>query len=744
MPLEAERQQAARLTVGVEGMTCASCSARVERALKQVPGVLDAQVNLASERAHVRYLPATVDLDGLIAAVIEAGYGAHPLEEADQEGFRRQTLLRAMRRDVLLAGGLALAVLLLAMLPLSLPLGLEAIRPWLEALLATVVLFGPGLRFFRPGWIAYRHREPDMNSLVATGTLAAWVYSMGVLLAPELFPPQARHLYFDASAVVIAAVLLGKYLEELAKGQTSTALRKLIGLQAKTAHRLSESGEEEVSIAQLRVGDRIVVRPGERLPVDGRVLEGKALVDASMLTGEPLPIIKQAGDEVMSGTVVRDGRLVIEATTVGSATVLAQIIRLVTQAQPGKLPIQRLADRVVRVFSPAVLAIAGLTFLGWLLLAGNLSAALIGAVAVLVVACPCAMGLATPAAIMVGTGRAAELGILFRNGEALETLAQVDTVLFDKTGTLTEGRPRLVQVLGPDPQRALRQAAALEAASEHPLAQAILEAAREQGLSWPTADEFRAVAGHGLEGLVEGSKLLVGSRRFMEERGIDLAIPPEAGTLEAAGSTLVFVAADQVLLGILAIADPPRAEAPQIVAALKRRGLRVAMLTGDARTTAEAVAARLGIPEVAAELLPQDKAGRIAELQRSGHRVAFVGDGLNDAPALAQADVGIAIASGTDIALEAADVTLTRDQLAGVPTALEVARRTLGRIRGNLFWAFIYNILLIPIAAGAAAPLGLQLNPMLAGLAMGFSSIFVLGNSLSLRYLKAWRVGQGG
>jgi len=734
----------------IEGMTCASCVGRVERALQRQDGVLEVGVNLATERAHLRYVPATTDLQTLAVAVAGAGYAAHPVEDAgDAEGGKRQAALRAMGRDVILALALALPILMLSMGAAFVPLWqqvLAAASPiprfwdWVQLLLATVVLFGPGRRFFRPGLIAYRHLSPDMNSLVATGTGAAWAYSLLVLVVPGLFPPEARHVYFDSAAVVVAAVLAGKYLEELAKGRTSAAIRKLVGLQAKTARRLDAGGaEQDVPMAQLRVGDRLVVRPGERVPVDGRVVEGRAYVDESMLTGEPLPVAKGEDDSVVGGTVDQDGRLVIEATSVGRDTVLAQIIKLVESAQTGKLPIQGLADRVVRVFTPAVLAIALIAFGAWMMTVGNVSLALVAAVAVLVVACPCAMGLATPAAIMVGTGRAAELGVLFRKGEALEALSNVDTVLFDKTGTLTEGRPALVASAGPEPDEALRLAAALEAASEHPLGRAIVAAAAERGMAMSAVEDFRAVPGHGIEGRVEGRLVRVGARRFMDREGVALGpLGAEAAELEGAGRTVVYVAADGEVLGLLAIADRVKPESHAVVSALRRRGVAVAMVTGDARRTAETVAAQLGIDEVHAEVLPQDKARVVVGLQQAGRRVAFVGDGINDAPALAQADVGIALATGTDIAIEAADVTLTRGQLSEVVTALTAARRTLGNIRGNLFWAFFYNILLIPIAAGVAAPLGVHMSPMLAGVAMGLSSIFVLSNSLRLKRLKAF------
>ncbi|AEM46895.1 heavy metal translocating P-type ATPase [Acidithiobacillus ferrivorans SS3] len=737
----------------VEGMTCASCVGRVERALRQQSGVLEAVVNLATERARVRYIPAMISTDELASAVSAAGYAAHPVQEDGEqdvnEADQRRVSLRAMGRDVIVAAVLAMAILVLSMGASFVPAFDHALMvaspfahfwEWVQFVLASIVLFGPGRRFFRPGLIAYRHLSPDMNSLVATGTGAAWAYSVLVLVAPAWFPLDARHVYFDSAAVVIAAVLAGKYLEGLAKGRTSSAIRKLAGLQAKTAHRLDANGiEQEVPVSRLRTGERIVVRPGERIPVDGRVVEGRAHVDEAMLTGEPLPSAKTMDDTVVGGTICQDGRLVVEATSVGRDTVLAHIIHLVESAQTGKLPIQGLTDRAVRVFTPVVLVIALTTFGVWIALTGNVSIALVAAVAVLVVACPCAMGLATPAAIMVGTGRAAELGVLFRKGEALETLSHVDTLLFDKTGTLTEGRPALVDQGGPDPATALRLAAALESASEHPLGRAIVTAAGERGIHLPTVKNFRSIAGYGIEGEVEGRMVRVGARRFMERENVLLGDNTEAAAqIENDGRTVVFVAVDATLLGWLAIADRIKPEAYAVVQALRARGLQVAMVTGDARATAQSVARQLHIEQVHAEVLPQDKAKVVTQLQEQGRRVAFVGDGINDAPALAQANVGIALASGTDIAIEAADVTLTRGQLGEVVTALTAARRTLSNIRGNLFWAFFYNILLIPVAAGVAVPIGIHLNPMVAGVAMGLSSVFVLSNSLRLKRLKAY------
>ena len=744
-PVVAENQ------LTVEGMTCASCVRHVETALQGLPGVIEATVNLATERAAVRYFPASAGLDAFVEAVVEAGYGARPVEGGpEDEAVRKRASLSAMRKDVILAVGFALPILFLSMGPAFLPTlrnGLAAMAPfnnfweWVQALLASIVMFGPGRRFFRPGLIAYRQLSPDMNSLVATGTGAAWLFSLLVLVAPELFPAAAREVYFDSAAVVIAAVLFGKYLEELAKGRTSAAIRKLLGLQAKEAHVLRSGTEETIPISAVVKGDQVVVRPGERIPVDGVVRAGASHVDAAMLTGEPLPVARREGDTVVGGTINQEGRLVIEATSVGKDTVLAQIIRLVEHAQTGKLPIQGLADRVVRVFTPTVLAIALLSFGLWLVIGPPpaITMALLSAVAVLVVACPCAMGLATPAAIMVGTGRSAELGVLFRKGDALEALAHVDTILLDKTGTLTKGSPALTDWLGQDRQALLRVAAAVEAASEHPLARAVVEAAQQESIVLPEIEGFEAIPGYGVKAMVEGRTVRIGARRFLEREGLAPASLGEAASaLEAEGKTVVFVAQEDKVIGVLAIADPIKPDARELVSELRSMGLTVTMVTGDARSTAAAVSARLGIQDFHAEVLPDGKAAVVQQVQQQGHKVVFVGDGINDAPALAQADVGVALASGTDIAIEAGEVTLARGELAGVVTAIRAARKTMSTIRGNLFWAFFYNILLIPIAAGAAAPWGVQLNPMLAGVAMGLSSVFVLTNSLRLRAIRPW------
>jgi Cu+-exporting ATPase len=742
------------LEIGVGGMTCANCSARVERSLNRLPGVLEANVNLATERASVRFVPATVGPEDIARAIEATGYEPRPLDEGDAEE-REQTVREAsrlaMRRDLWVASALTLPVFILAMGSHFVPgfhgallaLAPQGLWDWGQAVLTTAVIFGPGRRFFRPGWIAYRHLSPDMNSLVMTGTGAAWAYSLLVLLLPGIFPPDARNLYFESAAVVLTVILMGKYLEELAKGRTSAAIRKLVRLQAKTARVLRDGVEQEMPVARVQAGDLLVIRPGERIPVDGEVRAGESYVDESMLTGEPVPVAKRPGDPVVGGTVNQHGRLRVATTRVGKQTVLAQIIRLVERAQGSKLPIQGLADRVVRIFTPLVIAIAAVTFLAWLALGPDpaITLALVSAVAVLVVACPCAMGLATPAAIMVGSGRAAELGVLYRKGEAMESLSHVDTVVFDKTGTLTEGRPRLtdLQVTDDDQDAALRLAAAVEASSEHPLGTAIVAAAREHGLDLPTVEAFQAVPGFGVSAQVEGQQVLIGALRYLEREKIAVGeLGKTADDYATDGKTPVFLAVDGVVRAVLAIADPLKTEAASMVAALQQRGMQVAMITGDSHKTAEAIARQAGIAQVHAQTLPDGKAAVVQGMQQEGRKVAFVGDGINDAPALAQAEVGIAVGSGTDIAIEAADVTLTRGNLSGVVTAIDVARRTLSTIRGNLFWAFIYNILLIPVATGMFYPaFGLHLNPMVAGLAMGLSSVFVVANSLRLRRLRA-------
>jgi len=712
-----------RAEIPVKGMTCAACVARVERAIGKLPGILSVSVNLATEKAFVEYLPDTVSLSRIRQAIREAGY--EPLEGTEEARKEAPTY----RKDLLLALPFALLTLLLAMGPMLLPLP----HPpgFLQALTALPVLYA-GRRFFRQALAEVRHLAFGMSTLVALGAGSAYLYSFLVLLFPGLFPEEARHLYFEAGAVILTLILLGKHLEEGAKGKASEAIRKLLALRPKTARVVQDGEEKEVPAEALIPGDVVRVLPGERIPADGVVLEGQSHVDESMLTGEPIPKAKGPGDEVVGGTVNGEGALLVRVSRVGEATFLAQMARMVEEAQGHKPKVQELADRIAGVFVPVVLGVALLTFALWLLLGPGLSHAFVATLAVLLIACPCAMGLATPAAIAVATGRAAQMGILFRKGTALEALARADTVVLDKTGTLTRGKPTLVRVLpfGLSREEALRLAAALERGSEHPIAKAVLEAA--QGLPQTPAEEVRALPGEGVEGRVEGRRLHLGGPALMARLGVPL--PQEAQALAEEGYTPLYLAEGTRLLCAFAVFDPPRPEAQEVVAALKGLGLKLVLLTGDHPAPARRVAEALGIPDVLAGVRPEGKVEAIRRLQAEGRKVAFVGDGINDAAALAQADVGLAMGSGTDIALEAGDVVLLTPDLRGVVNAVRLARRTLRTIYLNFFWAYAYNVVLIPVAAGALYPFtGLLLNPMLAAAAMSLSSLFVLTNSLRLR-----------
>jgi P-type Cu+ transporter len=733
----------------VRGMTCANCVGRVERVLNKLPGVIEARVNLASESARVRYSPASANLAEFRNAIAKAGYEV-PADaaQATDDDRQRERELALMRRELFVGIAFSIPVAVLSMAGLYPPflhwlqsLGLNA--PLINLLLfalATPVMIWPGRRFFVAGWKAYRHLSPDMNSLVMTGTGAAYLYSLVVTFAPHVLPENARHAYFEAAAVVITLVFLGKFLEAVAKGRASHAIRKLLGLKARTARVVREGREDEIPIEAVRPGDIVSVRPGEKIPVDGTITSGSSYVDESMITGEPVPAAKQPGDKVIGATINQNGAFRFQAEAVGADTVLAQIIRLVQGAQSGKLPIQSLADRVVAVFTPIVLVIAALTVVVWLAFgpAPALTFALVNAVAVLVIACPCAMGLATPAAVMVGTGRAAELGVLFRRGEALETLSRVKAIVLDKTGTLTRGRPELTDfALAPgfDEKDVRALVAAAETASEHPVAQAIVRAAREQGIEIPEAQSFEAVPGYGVEARVKGREVHVGADRYMTRLGLDVGPFAEmARRLADEAKTPLFAAIDGRLAAALAVSDPVKPGAREAVARLRAMGLEVAMITGDNRRTAQAIARQLDIDHVLAEVLPEGKAQAVAQIQERVGRTAFVGDGINDAPALARADVGLAMGSGTDVAIETADVTIMNSEARSIPAAFAVARKTLRTIRMNLFWAFFYNVMLIPVAAGVLYPwTGLLLNPVLAGAAMGLSSVFVLTNSLRLK-----------
>ena len=718
--------------LAIGGMTCASCVARVEKVLGRVPGVLEATVNLATERAQVR--GAGLDPAALVAAVERAGYTARPLAPdapAAPDDAREQAVRRELHH-LLVAAVLSLPLVLPM---LAEPFGLHLMLPgWVQLLLATPVQFWLGRRFYVAGWKAARAGAGNMDLLVALGTTAGWGLSTWMLATAHA--GHEPHLYYEASAVVVTLVLLGKWLEGRAKRQTTEAIRALTALRPETARVRRGGTEREVPLADVRVGDLVVVRPGERVAVDGRVAEGASHVDESLLTGESLPVAKHPGDKVTGGAINGDGLLLVETTAVGAETVLARIIRLVEGAQAAKAPIQRLVDRVSAVFVPAVLLVALATFAGWLLAGAGVEAAAVNAVAVLVIACPCALGLATPTAVMAGTGVAARAGILIKDAEALERAHAVDTVAFDKTGTLTEGKPTVVALApaaGLDEAGLLRLAAAVQGGSEHPLARAVAAEAAARGVDAPAAQAVRALPGRGVAATVEDRPLLLGSRRLMEESGVaTAALAGRAAELEAEGRTVSWLAGagGGPALGLLAFGDAPKPGAAEAVARLRREGVRTVMLTGDNRGSAMAAAHRLGIDEVVAEVLPQDKADAVARLKQGGRVVAMVGDGVNDAPALAAADVGIAMATGTDVAMHAAGVTLMRGDPALVADAISISRRTYAKIRQNLFWAFAYNVVGIPLAA-----LGL-LSPVVAGAAMAFSSVSVVGNALLLR---RWR-----
>lgn len=736
------------LDLAVAGMTCASCAGRVERALRGVPGVSGAEVNLATERARVTMPAGTVAAADLVAAVAAAGYDAAPAAgegaSAKAGEAEKDAAARRDRARVVIAAALA-APLVAPML--LMPFGIAWMPAgWLQGALATPIQFWLGGRFYRAGWRALRAGTGNMDLLVALGTSAAYglsLYQLGRAYAGQ--GPEGMgvgmampHLYFEASAVVVTLVLLGKLLETRAKRRTASAIRALTRLRPERARlRRPDGGEAEVDVAALRVGDRVVVRPGERLPVDGIVRDGASAVDESLITGESLPVAKRAGDPVVGGAINGDGLLVVETTAVGAQSTLARIIGMVEGAQAAKAPIQHLVDRVSAVFVPVVLGVSVLTVLGWLIAGATVEAAIIAAVAVLVIACPCALGLATPAAIMVGTGVAARHGILIKDAEALEVAHAVDTVAFDKTGTLTEGRPAVTALepaAGFDLAEMLRLAAAVQAGSEHPLARAVAARAGAEAVSPPPAADVTALPGRGVAATVEGRPLRLGSRRLMDELGIDLrALSDRAEVLAGEGRTVSWIAETGPrprLIGLIAFGDALKPSSAAAVAALHRIGIRTVMLTGDNRGSAEAAARTLGIDAVLAEVLPQDKAAAVVRLKQGGHRVAMVGDGINDAPALAAADVGIAMSTGTDVAMRAAGITLMRGDPGLVADALDVSRRTYAKIRQNLFWAFAYNVVGIPLAA-----FGL-LSPVVAGAAMAFSSLSVVTNALLLR---RWR-----
>jgi Cu+-exporting ATPase len=725
-------------------MHCAACVDKVERALKAVPGVTDATVNLATERARVELGPEPAALAQLRAAVAAAGYAipeeiAVTPETREREQADRAREIGRLRVKLVVGAILALPVLLG---------GMPEVFPWTPGwlrdprvlwLLTTPVQFWVGGQFHSGFLRELRHRAASMNTLVSIGTNAAYFFSVAVTLWPHAFMAAGAMPYFEASALLMTFLVLGRWLEARARGGTSEAIRRLVALQPRTARLAEPGGERDVPIGEVLPGDLLRVRPGERIAVDGAVVEGASTVDESMLTGESLPVEKGPGVTVVGGSINRTGTFTFRATRVGRDTVLAQIVRLVEDAQGSKAPIQRLADQVASVFVPVVLGISALTFGAWMLWgpAPAFFHALTNAVGVLVIACPCALGLATPTAVMVATGRGAELGVLIRSAEVLETLHRTKAIVLDKTGTLTVGRPVVTDVVpavGVDADSVLALAAAVEQGSEHPLGEAIVTATKTRGLALPPVREFRAAPGQGVEALVEQGLVLLGNRRLMESRGIELGpLEEDARRLAQGGKSVVYAVVAGRPHGLIAVADVLRPEAPAAVTALRGLGLEVIMLTGDARSTAEAIARQAGIERVQAEVLPEQKAAEIKRLQAEGRLVGMVGDGINDAPALAQADVGLAMSSGTDVAIEAADVTLMRDDLRGVIAAVELSRRTMRIVKENLGWAFGYNLVLVPVAAGMLYPIwGIQLSPILAGLAMALSSVSVVTNSLRL------------
>ncbi|BAY08807.1 heavy metal translocating P-type ATPase [Calothrix sp. NIES-2098] len=741
-------------TLKLRGMSCASCARSVEDAISSVPGVNECSVNFGAEQATVNYDPRKTDLQAIQEAVDAAGYSAYPLQEQnlmvgedDEEKRHRLKESRDLLRKVTV-GGIIGTVLVIGSLPTMTGVRLPLIptwlhNPWLQLVLTTPVQFWCGYSFYVNSWKAFKRHAATMDTLIALGTSAAYFYSLFATLFPGFFIDRGLmpEVYYETAAIVITLILLGRLFENRAKGQTSEAIRKLIGLQAKTARLIRNGREIDVPIEQVEIGDVVLVRPGEKIPVDGEVVDGTSTVDEAMVTGESIPVKKQPGDEVIGATINKTGSFKFRAIRVGKDTVLAQIVQLVQQAQGSKAPIQRLADQVTGWFVPAVIAIAILTFIIWYNIMGNVTLALITTVGVLIIACPCALGLATPTSVMVGTGKGAENGILIKGAESLELAHQIQTIVLDKTGTITQGKPTVTDFLTVDGTlngnelKLIQLAASLERNSEHPLAEAVVRYAQSQEVTLADVKDFEAVAGSGVQGIVSNRLVQIGTQRWMEELSINTqALQQDKERLEYLGKTAVWLAIDGEIKGLMGIADAIKPTSTQAVRALQRLGLEVVMLTGDNRRTAESIAHEVGIKRVLAEVRPDQKAATVQALQAEGKIVAMVGDGINDAPALAQADVGIAIGTGTDVAIAASDITLISGDLQGIVTAIQLSRATIRNIRQNLFFAFIYNVAGIPIAAGILFPIfGWLLNPIIAGAAMAFSSVSVVTNALRLR-----------
>ncbi|MBE9169753.1 copper-translocating P-type ATPase [Pleurocapsales cyanobacterium LEGE 06147] len=738
----------------LRGMSCASCAKNIEEAIHSVQGVDECSVNFGAEQATVTYNPKRTNLKAIQDAVDAAGYAAFPLQEqemitgeTDTEQAARLAELGKLRRR-LIFGGVMTTILVIGGLPMMTGLHIPWIpdwlhHPWLQLILTTPIQFWSGESFYQGAWKAFKRHTATMDTLVALGTSAAFFYSLFPTFFPGFFSEQglSPDVYYEISAVVITLILLGRLLENRAKGQTSEAIRKLIGLQAKTARAIRNGREVDIPIAEVVLGDIIIVRPGEKIPVDGEIVDGSSTIDESMVTGESIPVQKHPGDEVIGATINKTGSFKFRATRVGKDTFLAQIVKLVQQAQGSKAPIQKLADRVTGWFVPAVIAIAIATFIIWYNVMGNVTMALITTVGVLIIACPCALGLATPTSIMVGTGKGAENGILIKGAESLELAHKLQAIVLDKTGTITQGEPTVtdfVTVRGTTNEnefKLLQLAASIERNSEHPLAEAVVQYARSQGVELTDAKDFEAIAGSGVRGYVSDRLVQLGTHRWLNDLGIDTSILEEQWErLEKLGKTVIWIAVDGKIRGIMGIADAVKPSSANVIRVLHRMGLEVVMLTGDNRRTAEVIAREVGIERVFAEVRPDRKAATVEQLQSEGKVVAMVGDGINDAPALAQADVGMAIGTGTDVAIAASDITLISGDLQGIVTAIQLSRATMRNIKQNLFFAFIYNVAGIPIAAGILFPFfGWLLNPIIAGAAMAFSSVSVVTNALRLR-----------